>query len=82
MTENWRTWHSVEFYALYTLTTIVKVIKLGIMRWEVHVARVRKKFVLDVGEGYLKKDHLDDPGVGGRIILKRMLNRMTGRELN
>jgi hypothetical protein len=49
------------------------VIKLKIMRWEGHIARTERREEAYTGLlwGNLReRDHLGDPGVDGRIILR------------
>ena len=46
VTGEWRRWHNVEFYDLYSSPNIIRVIKSRRMRWTGHVARVREKSVL------------------------------------
>jgi hypothetical protein len=68
----WRKLHNEELNDLYTSRNIVRVINSRRMRWAGHVAR------MGGGEAYTgfwwgnlrKRDHLGDPGVDGRIILR------------
>jgi hypothetical protein len=67
----WRRLHNEEL-DLYSSPNIVRVIKSRRMRWAGHVVRMGKREVHtgfwwgDLREG----DHLGDPGVVERIILK------------
>jgi hypothetical protein len=56
------------------------MIKTRIMRWAGHVARMgEKKDVYRVWWGNLKeRDHLEDPGVDGRIILRWIFREWNG----
>jgi hypothetical protein len=72
VTAEWRRLHNEELYDLYSFPNIIRVIKSRRMRWAGHVARVGRG---KVHTGYWKedlreRDHLDDPGVEGMIILK------------
>jgi hypothetical protein len=65
----WRRLHNEELYDLYSSPNNIWVIKSRIMRWVGHVARMgegRGAYRGLVREG----DHLENPGVDGRIILK------------
>jgi hypothetical protein len=70
--EEWRKLHNEELHDLYCSPNVVRVIKLRRMRWAGHVARMRKErcvYRLLVGKPN-EKNHLEDPGIDGRIILK------------
>jgi len=70
----WRKLHNEELYDLYSLLNIVRVIKSRIMRWVGHVASMEDRRV-EVYTGFWwgnlrERDHLQDPGIDGRIILR------------
>jgi hypothetical protein len=67
---SWRKLYNDEFNSLYSSPNIVRV-----MRWAVHVARMGEVFTgLWLG-GPKVRDHWEDLGVGGRIILRWALGR-------
>jgi hypothetical protein len=72
VTGEWRKLHSEEINDLHSSLNIVRVIKLRRMRWVGHVAHmVERRGVFRVLVGKLReRDHLGDPGVDGRIILR------------
>ena len=71
VTGEWRKLHDVELNDLYCSQNIVRVIKSTGMRLERNVARMGESRVVHrVLLVYLREsDHLEDPGVDGRIIL-------------
>ena len=72
VTGQWRKVHNEDLYDLYWAPNIVRVIKSRRMRWTGHVAR------MGTGETYTgfswgnlrERDHLEDPSVDGRIVLR------------
>jgi len=78
VTGEWRKLHNEELNDLYSSPSIVWVIKLRIMRWAGHVARMKEsRGVYRVsGEGNLReRDHLEDAGLDGKIILSWILRK-------
>jgi hypothetical protein len=71
VTGKWRKLHNEELNDLYSSSNIVRVIKSR-MRWAGHVARMwRREACIGFWWGNLRDiDHLGDPGVDGRIILR------------
>jgi len=69
VTGEWKRLHKEELHDLYCSPNIIRVIKLRIMRWEWHVAR------MGGGEMYKglwwgnlrKRGHLEDLAINGRI---------------
>jgi hypothetical protein len=85
VTGEWRKLHNKELNDLYSSPNIVWVIKLRRMRWAGHVARMggeerRVQVIINIMNvktctgfwwGNLsERDHLGDPGVDGRIMLR------------
>ena len=75
VTGEWGRLHNDEVTGLYSPPHVIPVIKLRRMRGVGHVARVgRREVHTGVRRGSLReRDHLEDPGVDWRIILKWIL---------
>jgi hypothetical protein len=74
VTGEWRKLHNEELNDLYSLSSIVRVVKSRRMRWAGHVARMGEgrgvhRVLVGKPEG---RDHLGDPGIDRRIILRRI----------
>jgi hypothetical protein len=76
-TGEWRRLHNEELNDLYSSPNIIRLIKSRIMKWAGHIARmVEKEVHTGFWWGDLREcDHLGDPGVDGRIILKCILKK-------
>ena len=72
VTGEWRKLHNEELNDPYCSTNIVRVTKSRRMRWAGHVARMgeRRGVYRDWWGKLRERDHLGDPGVDGRIILR------------
>jgi hypothetical protein len=79
VTGEWRRLHNKELYGLYFSRNIL-VVKSRRMRWAGLVARVGEtRGACRVLVGNLREgDHLEDPDVNGRIILKWIFERLGG----
>jgi hypothetical protein len=74
VTGEWRRLHNEELNDLYSSPSIIRVFKSRRMMWAGHVARMGEgRDATGFWWGDLKEgDHLEDPGVDWRIILKRI----------
>jgi len=71
VTGEWRKIHNEELNDLYSSPSVVRVIKSRRMRWVGHVARMGGVVYTELWWGNLReRDHLEHPGVDGRIILR------------
>ena len=72
VTGEWRKLHNEELNDLYCSPNIFRVIKSRRIKWAGHVARVGERrgvYSVLVGKPE-ERDHLGDPGVDGRIMLR------------
>jgi len=75
-----RNLHNVELNDLYWSLSNIRVIKARRMRWAVHVVSMGKKrgvFRVLMGKPE-EREHLGDPGVDGRIILRWIFRKEVG----
>jgi hypothetical protein len=78
-TGEWRNLHNEEQNDLYSLPSIVRVVKSRRMRWAGHVVCIGGRGVHRVLWGSQReRDHLGDPDVDGRIILRWMFRKLEG----
>jgi hypothetical protein len=74
-TGEWRRLHNEELNDVYSLPNIIRVIKSRRMRWAGHVARMGELHTGFCWRDLREGDHLGNPGVDGRIILKRIYKK-------
>jgi len=70
--------HNEELNDLYSSPNIVRVIKSRRMRGAGHVANMgewRGVYRVYMGGNLRERDHLDDPGGDGRVILRRIFRK-------
>jgi len=80
VTGEWRKLHNEEIKGLYSSPNIIRVIRSRRMRWAGHGAYMgRGEVCTNFWWGNLReRDHLGDPGVDGRIILRWLFRKWTG----
>jgi len=69
--------HSEELNDPYSSLNIVRMIKSRRTRWAGHVARTEKRKGVYRGlvGNVIKRDHLEDPGLDGSIVLSWILRK-------
>jgi hypothetical protein len=73
--------HNEELHILYSSPNIIRQIKLRIMRWAGHVARMgqdRNVYKVLMGKPEVERDYLGDQGVDGRMGSEWILGRLAG----
>jgi hypothetical protein len=73
VTAEWRKLHNEELNDLYSSPNIIRVMKSRRIIWAGLVAYMEARFIPGFGgKNVRERDHLEEPGVGGRIILRRI----------
>jgi hypothetical protein len=76
-TGGWRKLHNEELHNLYSSPSVIRMIKSRRMRWAGHVARIGRSG-MHIGyfwESQKERDHWEDEDVGGRTILRWILEK-------
>jgi hypothetical protein len=74
----WRRLHNEELHNLYTSQNVIRMIKSRRMRWAEQVVRmveIRNTYKL-LSENLKGRDHSEDLGVGGKILLQIVLREI------
>ena len=77
-------YNCIMIYAVYSSPNVILAIESRTLRWTGHVARMGKSrgaywFLVGKPE---RRNHLEDPGLDRRIILKRIFEKWNGEELD
>jgi hypothetical protein len=72
---DWRKLHNEELHYLHSSANIIRTINSRRMRWARNVARMGGENAAFWWESQKETDHYDDLNVGGRKILKLILEK-------
>jgi hypothetical protein len=78
VTGEWRKLHNEGLNDLYCSPSIIWVMKSRRMRWAGHVACMVETRCMQGFVGESEGDHLQDPGIDGRIIVKCFFKKWDG----
>jgi hypothetical protein len=74
---DWRRLHNEELHNLYASQNFIKVMKARSITWAEHVAHTGEINAYKILVQKLKgRDHLEDLGIGGKIILEWILGKV------
>jgi len=80
VTRKWRKLHNAQLNDLYSSPVIICVIKSSRMRWAGHAACIGEwRGAYRVLVGKCERNHLKDPGINLRIILRWVFRKWYGR---
>jgi hypothetical protein len=76
----WRKLHNEELHNLHAPLNVIRVVINSRIRWAGHVADMGEMRNVKKYSGWkMCREHSEDPGVDGRIILEWMLGKQGGK---